>query len=152
MNTLLLSIIIAISPINALEFVKQEMGYIEKCPVPNVHMVDKKTLEIEYRKADTKNALRQYSKDQEEGLFNELRGLFNHHTNEIYVRYDLDDCVLDSIIVHEMVHYIQLYRDGPLDCDPNIEMYGMTECFVPLWKREIEAYEIQDLYFEKNCK
>lgn len=79
------------------------------------------------------------------GMYDDnLRGIL--FINEDY-RSDKPSITLKSIVVHEMVHYLQDLRGH---WSPNkIARYSKTQICQARRARQMEAYMIQDLYMEK---
>jgi hypothetical protein len=53
-----------------------------------------------------------------------IMGIFDHNTNNIYLNSSirtLDQKIQDSILIHELVHYMQFQNNIPYTCMPELE-------------------------------
>lgn len=71
-------------------------------------------------------------------------GLFNPETQIIYVASHLSPCEQQSILAHEITHYFQHLKDGPIA----LGHYGAED---QIMFREMEAYQIASKFKELFC-
>jgi hypothetical protein len=103
-------------------WVSKELKVEKDYPMPKIQFVPKETLQQMYRKHN-KKAYKQWSgqygaakADELMALYlNELIGLCIPKTCEIFVASFLKPCKRQAITAHELVHYIQVMKEGAID-------------------------------------
>ena len=83
------------------------------------------------------------NKEKCESISNEkstdsVLGIFDHHTNNIYLNQSIrtmDQQIQDSILIHELVHYMQFQNNTPYTC---------------LGELEKDAYRVQSQWLIEN--
>jgi len=133
-------------------WVADRIGMSEPFDMPSRHYVDKATLGSVFREGNQKSFSRwqeDYGEDEADrilkGYLENVLGLFNENTLNIYVADFIDSCSRQAIFAHEMVHYFQFLLEGVI---PEGSFNEGDERLM----REMQAYHIQDEYLSAFCQ
>ena len=74
----------------------------------------------------------------------EVIGLFIPKTGDLYVGDFIEPCKKESIVAHELTHYFQYMKDGPID--PNSKDAANKHLY-----NEMQAGNIEKKFMEKFC-
>jgi hypothetical protein len=126
---------------------KVKKGY----PMPEIRIVSRQELQRTFRNASEKSLKRWagiYGREKANQMMiqylEEIIGLFEPKTNLIYVGGFLKACKQDSIIAHELTHYIQVMEKGEIG--PSDYRVDKVRFF-----RELEASNVEDKFVKTFC-
>ena len=132
-------------------WVSQQLKVSTDYPFPQVSVIDREELEIVWRKKNTRSYqswVEHYgankARETMDQLLDELLGLFDPTTKIIYVGSFMDTCKTDSILAHEITHYLQHMQDGP--GDPESEDFDLLYIY-----RELQADQIEKKFWARYC-
>lgn len=119
--------------------------------MPVIRYVDRSELKEVFKKNNRKAYLRwelQYGSKQAEKILklylDEIIGLFDIHTDIIYVGNFLQPCRREAILAHEMTHYLQIRTQGT-------QPVGWVDHDTLHTTREMEAYKIEKAFTRTFC-
>lgn len=128
-----------------------KMGLDQQYEMPVVQYVDRSELKDVFKKNNRKAYLRwesEYGPDQAEKILklylDEIIGLFDIHTDVIYVGNFLQPCRREAILAHEMTHYLQIRTQGT-------QPVGWVDLDTLHTTREMEAYKIENAFTRTFC-
>jgi hypothetical protein len=132
-------------------WVSQEIGVDKDYPMPQIRIVSKKELQNVFRK-DTEQSYQRWVGKYGEAeaiktmnlYLKEVIGLFNPKTKVIYVGDFMEPCEFNSIVAHEMTHYLQVMAYGTADSQSD----GLDDVY---YYRELEASVIGNRYVKTHC-
>ncbi len=132
-------------------WVTRELEVEKDYPMPQIMIVSKKELLRVFRK-DTEQSYQRWVGEYGEAeaiktmnlYLKEVIGLFNPKTKVIYVGDFMEPCEFNSIVAHEMTHYLQVLEYGTAD----LESIGFDD--VHLF-REMQASKIGNEYVKTHC-
>ena len=115
-------------------------------------MSPRKSLERLLKKNNEKSFKRwadKYGEEKASELMNfyisEVIGLYIPKTNDLYVGDFIKPCIKESIVAHELTHFFQTMKDGPVD--PNSEDAANVHLY-----REMQGSHIEKKFIEEFCK
>ncbi len=121
-------------------------------PMPQINVVPKEMLQRVFRKQSAlsyKQWVKELGKDEANKTMDmylkEVIGLFDPKTKIIYVGSFLDPCKFDSIVAHEIVHYLQVMKDGRVN--PHSIRFDNVH-----FLREMQASDIAQKYMKTFCE
>jgi hypothetical protein len=120
-------------------------------PRPNVEYVSNDYLRskwIEINKPIYEEWVKEVGKEEADNIQNFLvdsdiiGGFYPLEPRVIYVDESLETCKKRSVIIHEMIHYLQNYNDGKFDglCNPSEDL---------IFSAEKKAESVEKAYYEK---
>ena len=132
-------------------WVSKELKVKKDYPMPKIQFVSKETLKQVYR-THTKKAFKrwsgQYGTEKADELMalylNEVIGLCIPKTCEIYVGSFLKPCKRQAITAHELVHYMQIMEEGPIDSKAK----GAEDKYL---YNEMKASKIEKAFMKAFC-
>lgn len=141
----------AVTPEQIFIWVSRHMHIEYADNMPEVKYVEKQELQQIFQ-VSSRNSLEKWRKDhgeKEAGIImanylDRVLGLFIPETQIIYVGNHLPPCEQQSILAHEITHYFQNLRDGPI----TLGKYGAED---RIMFREMEAYQIASKFKELFC-
>lgn len=132
-------------------WVVDELSIVKDYSMPKILLVSKKELQFVFKENTERSYQRwsqMYGNDEADRILDfylqEVIGLFDPDTRKIYVGSFLDPCKLESIVAHELTHYLQFMQHGKIDSD----MYGAEHIRA---KNEIQAEIIENKYIKTFC-
>ena len=132
-------------------WVSQQLNVSTDYPFPQVSVIDREELGIVWRKKNKQSYqswVEHYgankARETMDQLLDELLGLFDPTTKIIYVGSFMDTCKTDSILAHEITHYLQHMQDGP--GDPESEDFDLLYIY-----RELQADQIEKKFLACYC-
>lgn len=142
---------ISMSENQIFEWVAKELKIKEQYKMPIIQYVSKTKLQevfLETSKPSYNRWTREYGKKKAAELMdlysNEVIGFFIPKTGDLYIGEFLESCKKESIVAHELVHFFQHMKDGPID--PKSGNVANKNLF-----REMQAGNIEKKYMEKFC-
>ncbi len=133
------------------KWVASELKIEKYYPMPQIFVVSKEELQRLFRKDNQKSYGRwveEYGEDEAKKTMDTylkgVIGLFNPKTKVIHVGSFIKPCKFDSIVAHEITHYLQVMEEGEKDS----QEFGFTEVH---FFREMQAYNIGEKYTENLC-
>lgn len=133
-------------------WVARELKIDTDYPMPQINVVPKEELQKVFRKESWrsyKQWVTEYGESQAKKTMdlylNEVIGLFNPKTKIIYVGNFMEPCNFDSIVAHEIVHYMQVMKDGQVD----LQSMGFDSVH---FFREMQASNIAKKYMKAFCE
>jgi len=132
-------------------WVVDELKIEQQYTMPKTQYVTKEKLQDVFRKATKRSYdrwVKKYGKEKANELLDfyldEAIGLFIPETCELYIGNFLELCKMESIVAHELTHFLQHMEKGPIDS----KRYGAEN---KLLFREMQAGKIEREYMEKFC-
>ncbi|MDP6180085.1 MAG: hypothetical protein QGG48_09360 [Desulfatiglandales bacterium] len=133
------------------KWVASELKIEKYYPMPQIFVVSREELQKLLRKDNQKSYARwieEYGGDEAKKTMDTylkgVIGLFNPKTKVIHVESFIKPCNFDSIVAHEMTHYLQVMEEGEKDSQES----GFIEVH---FFREMQAYNIGEKYTETIC-
>jgi len=132
-------------------WVADELKIEQQYTMPKIQYVTKEKLQDVFREATKRSYDRWVKKYGEEKaielldfFLNEVVGLFIPKTCELYIGDFLEPCKKESIVAHELTHFFQHIKDGPIDLNKR-----NTENKILF--NELQADKIEREYMEEFC-
>ncbi len=132
-------------------WVATELKSKKDYPMPEIRIVSREELQRTFRKASDKSLKRWagiYGKNEANKIMSqyleEIIGLFEAKTKLIYVGSFLEACKQESIIAHELTHYIQVVENG--EASPSNYRADNLRFF-----RELEASKVEKKFMKTFC-
>lgn len=132
-------------------WVARQLNIADAGPPPDVHYVDKSGLQVAFTRSNRHSYRQweaQYGAHQAEKFMNfylqELVGMFDPHSESIYVGSFLSPCRQEAILAHEFTHYFQQRQYGRIQ--PKVPGAQNLQL-----KREMEASALEKRYGESFC-
>lgn len=129
----------------------KQMGLDKQIEMPVIRYVDRSELKEVFKRNNRNAYLRwesEYGPDQAEKILklylDEIIGLFDIHTDIIYVGSFLYSCRRQAILAHEMTHYLQIRKQGP-------QPAGWVDMGTLHATREMEAYKVEEIFTRTFC-
>jgi hypothetical protein len=123
------------------------MKVTKHIPLPTIRLVPRTELQQLWLKANRKHYNSIEYKTERETMIKEvleqIEGMFKAGSDTIIVSTHMNKKKTESVLVHEMVHYIQEKIDGI------VNLYEWNAEFTMI-RREMQAYEIDDKYEKQN--
>ena len=119
--------------------------------IPSIHFVDRDALQQVFQRSNRRSFLRweaEYGEVQARKILDRylqgVVGLFVPETESIYVFNALSPCRQQAVLAHEITHFFQHIKDGPVE--PGA--YGAEALHMV---REMEAYKVEERYKWMFC-
>ena len=132
-------------------WIADELKIEQQYDMPEIQYVTKEKLKDVFRKATKRSYdrwVKEYGKEKADELLDfyldEAIGLFVPETCELYIGNFLESCKMESIVAHELTHFLQHMEKGPIDS----KKYDAEN---KLLFREMQAGKIEREYMEKFC-
>ena len=133
-------------------WVANELNIQNRYEMPAIQYVTKEKLGEAFKNNNKKSFKRwadQYGEEKASELINfyisEVIGLYIPKTNDLYVGDFIEPCIKESIVAHELTHFFQTKKDGPVNSvSPdagNVHLY-----------REMQASNLERKFIEEFCK
>lgn len=133
-------------------WVANELNIQNQYKMPAIQYVTKEKLGETFKKNNEKSFKRwadQYGEEKASELINfyinEVIGLYIPKTNDLYVGDFIEPCIKEAVVAHELTHFFQNKKDGPVDPDSadaaNVHLY-----------REMQGSHIERKFIAEFCK
>jgi len=150
--TMLIPPALSVSHEEIFKWVFDELSISNNYSMLEIRLVSKKELQILFKENTGQSYQRwsqMYGNEEADRILDfflkEVIGLFNPDTQKIYVGSFLDGCKQESIVAHELTHFLQFMQHGKIDAD----MIGADLIQV---KNEIQAEKIEGKYIQTFCQ
>ena len=132
-------------------WVSSELNIENQYKMPAIQYVTKEKLGHVFKKNNErsfKRWARKYGEKKASELMDfylsEVIGLFIPKTSDLYVADFIQPCKKESIVAHELTHFFQHMKDGPVD--PNSKDAANKHLY-----REMQAGNIEKKFMKKFC-
>lgn len=132
-------------------WITTKLEFDKNYAMPQIQLVSQEKLQKIFRKTNENSFKRwadKYGKEMADEMIafylKEVIGLFVPKTCSLYVGNFIEPCKRDSIIAHELVHYLQHMQDGPVP--PNTKQAEHAHLF-----REMQAGKIEKDFMKTFC-
>ena len=132
-------------------WVSNELNIENQYKMPAIQYVTKENLGHVFKKNNERSFKRwasEYGEKKASELMDfylsEVIGLFIPNTGDLYVGDFIEPCKKESIVAHELTHFFQHMKDGPVD--PNSKDAANKHLY-----REMQAGNIEKKFVEKFC-
>lgn len=132
-------------------WVASELNIENQYKLPAIQYVTKEKLGHVFKKNNARSFKRwasEYGEKKAAELMDfylsEVIGLFIPITGDLYVGDFIEPCKKESIVAHELVHFFQHMKDGPVD--PNSKDAANKHLY-----REMQAGNTEKKFMEKFC-
>ena len=133
-------------------WVSSELNIENQYKMPAIQFVTKEKLSHVFKKNNERSFKRwanEYGEKKAAELMNlylsEVIGLFIPKTGDLYVGDFIEPCKKESIVAHELTHFFQHVKDGPVN--PNSKDAANKHLY-----REMQAGNIEKKFVEKFCR
>jgi hypothetical protein len=133
-------------------WVSGELNIENRYKMPAIQYVTKEKLSHVFKKNNERSFKRwtsEYGEEKATELIDfylcEVIGLFIPKTGDLYVGDFIEPCKKESIVAHELTHFFQHMKDGPVD--PNSKDAANKHLY-----REMQGGNIEKKFMEKFCR
>ena len=133
-------------------WVSNELNIENQYKMPAIQYVTKENLSHVFKKNNERSFKRwasEYGEKKAAELMDfylsEVIGLFIPKTGDLYVGDFIEPCKKESIVAHELTHFFQHVKDGPVN--PNSKDAANKHLY-----REMQAGNIEKKFMEKFCR
>jgi Zn-dependent peptidase ImmA (M78 family) len=133
------------------QWVASQLEIAYEGSMPEIKLVDKSELGIVFEKNNQKSYLRwqaKYGAVEAQKILSiylrEIIGLFDPKTNTIYIADWLAPCRRQSVLAHEITHFLQ-YKTRQIEDQSEITVANQKH------RWEIEAYQIETRFVKLRC-
>ena len=133
-------------------WVSSELKIENQYKMPAIHYVTKEKLGEVFKKNNErsfKRWAREFGEKKAAELMDfylsEAIGLFVPTTGDLYVGDFIEPCKKESIVAHELTHFFQHMKEGPIN--PNLKNAANEHLY-----REMQAANIESAFIKKFCE